>query len=230
MTLPKKTYDVNKIIHEPEMYKLVVRNVKDIIFNESFEARNMVVRVKMLDEDSEEVEFATTLKELLVNLILMKPFVRFGYSAIREYWFDAANGRGDIPRHFDSLIEYFHDEDVDALNMEIAESISELSDLGSETNLKVGSTVSVYELIRLHRKEPRLNEIFGHQFLGEDDFNVIEQKTSDMIKEVEEIIDRHPGSYRELLRGGAINLNQFKQMVVGLGPKPDLFGKQQHPY
>jgi len=225
--MTSKSFNINKIISDKVYYKKLIRDIKSEILLNSFEFRNKEVNVIIKNSD-ENKSFKTTIKDLLVNLILQKPFVNFGYEVSFDYWYDSKNNKSKVSDHFNTLIELFSSsEDMDQLNIEISEIISNLSDIAVDTNAKAGTSVSAYELIQVMKENPRLEEIFNTNFDNTGDFRDIEAEIDLLSEEACSIIENSNGSFKELLKGGAINRNQFKQIIVSLGPKPDMQGRLQ---
>jgi hypothetical protein len=219
--MPQKKYefDINNVMHEFGEYEIARETIFDLIFETDFNLRNKVITVYF----DENTSITTTFKELLINMIILKPFAEFGYDVSPDFWYDYTEQ--SIASYFDRVIEVFAEEDIKTLNITIASCVKELSELAVKTNLRVGTTISVYEYIQAMKKEPRLREILDTSFAEESEYAKIENTIMELIDEVKSIIEEVPGSFRELIRGGAVNLNQFKQVCANIGPKPDLFGK-----
>jgi len=182
--------------------------------------RNESLRIGFPNGD----EIETTRKELMVNLIVLPIFPKFGVELEPELWFDSEVYGSDMAEYFDMAITALGEvEDVGAVNRAVAEAIAELSSLAVDANVRIGSTVNLWELGRVCDEVPRLDEILHTDMSAVGDFRKVELRINELMREAEDLLSEHSQIYKALLRN--TNSDQFKQILVSIGPKPNLFGE-----
>lgn len=211
------TVDINVTVHGEE-YDDYLDTLEEWIL-EDIDRKNQKVLVTM-DGGSFEAE----LKDLLMNLILFKPFRVFGYRIDVSNWFDG-NPRKDLPNYFDEVILFFGDSNPQELNIELSDVIMRLSELASRVNMRVATTISTYDIRQAMNAEPRLRELSELSFGHLTDYKEIERAQDEVMDEVEALLLESDTSLGEMVRADAVNKNQLKRVMVGLGPKSDLQGQ-----
>jgi hypothetical protein len=212
---------LNTIIHGKDYESFKEKLKRSILYSKKRvkKAANEIIPI-VIEEDILEV----TKKELLLNLIMGKIFRELKYQFGESNWYDP-EVYSDPESYLDYLIENFQEqEEIKIINNSIAEILMELSDLAIEVNMKLGTTFSIFELIKVVKKEPRLREIIQTTYSELKEFKEIESVIEANFKEALDLIVKHDGSFKELILGGGLNKKQFKQIIAALGPKPNLAG------
>jgi hypothetical protein len=212
-----KEVDVNDVLHGEE-YESFLSELEEWVLADL--SRRSEPTVVILSGEP----FACEIKNLLFNLVLLRPFREFKYKVDVGNWFDG-DPRKDLPRYFDEMILFFGESDPKELNIVLSDVIMALSALASRVNLRVATTISSYEIGRAMAENPRLEEIARSTFGHIGDFRSIENEQDQMMREAEAILMVSDTSLGDIIRAGAVNSNQLKQILVGMGPKSDLMGQ-----
>lgn len=208
----------NEVILSEE-YEDVKNFLKVDIFN-NIEGRNDLVTVNFSDEDIYEI----TKGNLLTYLILAIPFNAYQEEFDPEFLVDASNVN-EYNSYFDNIIEYFVEKGD--IHKHISRIIDEFALFSGKINVKYGSTVSLKTFCDLAERNPRFNELLNYKIdenanIGFDEMiKDINDKMDEMLDIIRTDEDNNVRDY--LLAGAGINENQLKQVILCIGPKPDLF-------
>jgi hypothetical protein len=187
-----------------------------------------------IDEAKEEiVEFEDgvtgTKKEAVMTSIMMRPYIESGIEFGKKFfqknmYYSFEKYGTDVSKYLDNCIKILLDKGVPAktVNFSIASVLKDLSNLAIETNIKVGSTINLYELIQVTKKSKEFRGILNTSFSKEKDFKAIEESIDEKITRAMAILTENSAVYRRI--ADTISLNQFKQIIVNIGPKSDLYG------
>jgi len=216
--MAETVYDFNGAIATVEKRVESIAELKNQIFgSEEFDTtRNEEIEM-MIDGELCHVPR----KEILLNLVISKPFITFEYTFGSEDWM---NSEQDLSSCLDLQIDKFAKEDMQILNAEISVILMDLADIASDTNIRVGTSISMHELREILDSDPELLEMYNTSFEGSTSFKDIEGKINELNKIAIKKLSTSDSSYAELIKGGAINKDQFKQVLINIGPKPNLEG------
>lgn len=214
------------ILGNESNYDLCITNLKEYIFESgNFKRRHETIDV-IISEDDEDY-YTLTLANLLTNLIIIKPFNRFGREFDKDFLFDATKfNSSNINSYFDKMIIHFSDCDFNMLSSIMADSISELSTIGGKSNVLVGNSMSLYDIVETVKRDERVNELVHTKIPHKMELHEIEAYVKNQVNELVDILkkDTESGLYNYLNSGTGINIKQFGQMMVNIALKPDLMG------
>ena len=213
------TVNLNEI--SIDTYSSLKDNIENKILSDMSE-RHSLVKVIV---DEYEIEMPKS--QLLINLILLKPFYIFDKDIDIEFIYKETKMTEDIlADYFNDLIAHFKDEDYKVLNTTISEIIENLADLSGEVNVKVGNSISLYSIIKLAEDNERFNELINYKIPNNIQLKEIEDYLEDGREELVEILSTNPNEMKNYLNSETgINTKQLAQVIMNVGLKPNLHGK-----
>jgi len=202
----------------------VKNELKSIILND-YAARKSHAKVLI---GSDVID--ATLGKVLINLLIMKPFVGKGLklSANDMFGFESVT-EGNLDTYFDGIVTRFKsdvDIDFDDLRKVIGETINEMSDISGELNVLAGNSISFYDFVRLSVESPEANGIFNQKISKKMEFDEIEEKFNSLGKQIEEFFKTNKDTelYPFVISETGINRKQLTQAIGFVGLKPDIDG------
>jgi cell fate (sporulation/competence/biofilm development) regulator YlbF (YheA/YmcA/DUF963 family) len=169
-----------------------------------------------------------TLGRVLINLLIMKPFVEKDVVLTEDFIFGFASVTADnLNEYFNSIIAKGKTVvDFDNLRKTIAETINEMSDLSGELNVLAGNSISFHDFVRLYVEDPEAEAIFNYKLEDRMQFNDIEDEFSKLGHEIEKFFLDRPETelYPFMTADTGINKKQLTQAIGFIGLKPDIDG------
>lgn len=205
----------NKILHSDD-YEVFKENIKsDIIKN--IECRLEEVQVYFSEED----KFSMNKGNLLTFLIIARPFRTFKENFNGEFIIDVSDV-DNFNIYFDSIIEYFIDKDN--LGVEIRKVIDELSILTGFITKTYGTTISLKSICDLAKRNSNVMRLLNYDIDTNQEFDTMIKNINDSNDElIDEILNDNNTPLADFLNAKAgINNKQLCQVLVTVGPKPDL--------
>jgi hypothetical protein len=202
----------------------VKNELKSIILND-YAARKSHAKILI---GSDVID--ATLGKVLINLLIMKPFVGKGLklSANDMFGFESVT-EGNLDTYFDGIVTRFKsdvDIDFDDLRKVIGETINEMSDISGELNVLAGNSISFYDFVRLSVDNPEANAIFNQKISKKMEFDEIEEKFNALGKQIEQFFKTNKDTelYPFVISETGINRKQMTQAIGFVGLKPDIDG------
>jgi hypothetical protein len=222
--MTERLFNFTNIFRDYSEYIDVKNELKSIILND-YAARKSHAKVLI---GSDVID--ATLGKVLINLLIMKPFVGKGLklSANDMFGFESVT-EGNLDTYFDGIVTRFKsdvDIDFDDLRKVIGETINEMSDISGELNVLAGNSISFYDFVRLSVESPEANGIFNQKISKKMEFDEIEEKFNSLGKQIEEFFKTNKDTelYPFVISETGINRKQLTQAIGFVGLKPDIDG------
>jgi hypothetical protein len=223
--MSERIFNFSNIFKDYSEYEETKNEIKNLILS-SFESRNKPARI-ILGSDV----ITATLGRVLINLLIMKPFVgkglkltsndMFGFESVTEWNLDS---------YFNYILKRFKEDDKD-LNFEelrkiVGETINEMSDISGDLNVLAGNSISFYDFVRLSSSDPEAKDMFNQKIDKRMQFDEIEKKFGDLGDRIENYFKTNMDTelYPFVISDTGINKKQFTQAVGFVGLKPDIDG------
>ena len=174
--------------------------------------------------------FDATLGRVLINLLIMKPFVEKGLKLCKNDLFNYESVTEDsLNEYFNNILTRFKRDvnfDFDDLRILMADTINELSDISGVLNVLSGNSVSFHDFVRLISEGGRAKELFTHKIGPRQKFSEIEEGSRRLSQELVDYFSNNPETelYPFVKSGTGINKMQFGQALGYIGLKPDIDG------
>ena len=222
--MTQRLFNFTNIFRDYNEYSEVKSELKKQILSD-YSSRNQPVKI-MIGSDVID----GTLGKVLINLLIMKPFVgkglklstndMFGFESVTE---------GNLNQYFDGIITRFKsdvDIDFDDLREVIGETINEMSDISGELNVLAGNSISFYDFVRLSVEDPEAKAIFNQEIGKKMEFNEIEDQFNKLGKTIEKLFKQRKDTelYPFVVSETGINRKQLTQAIGFIGLKPDIDG------
>ena len=217
--------DLNTVLCDEQSYEECYHKYYNKVIKD-FPIRKKKIEVKFPDNTTEKM----MVSKFLVNMVFWMPFMRFNKTITKDYIVDTNKLTTDvIADYMDSIIEIFEDDYTNEnnlfydLNLCIADMITELGYFSLDFNKRIGNTISIRDLIMLSEKVDRFNEIIHTRYDGNIDTKYIEDDLKKLTKEILEILGENENCLQDYVNSKeGLNKNQLTQLLINIGPKPDL--------
>lgn len=186
--------------------------------------RNKVVKVKFSDDTIIEMKNS----QLLVNMILWRPFIKFNKKITKEFIFDCDKINSDtLSSYLDMIIDTFINEDnVSELNESLALIVEDLARISFYFNPVVGNTVSIYDMIKLSERNKEYDDIIHTKFDDNTTSYEIETTLKAKLAKLLDILRKENNNLKDYINAKeGINSLQLSQFAINVGNRPSLSGK-----
>ena len=167
-----------------------------------------------------------TKSKFLYNLIILKPFLVFGYEIGSDYIDEEPFTVKRFNARLDDYIDIFKDyEELKELKLIITEILEELSDVSGLVNIRKGNTTDIFSLIKTAINNDALKKILFYKIDESEAIGIAEKKLlAENIKLVN-ILKTSDTSLRNFINANiGINPKQLRESVLSIGYKPNLKG------
>lgn len=193
--MAKQCYNFNQIVGDYSQYLEMKDELKKEIL-EDFSLRKKKTSILI---GSDVIE--CPLGNVLLNLILIAPYVRFATSLNKDMLFDESTVTQDsLERYFNRVLhytdvnlDYIENLNYDVMRREIASVLNESADLSGKTNVLEGNSISYRDFIRMEVEDEEANNLF-HPTIKEGQYHEIEEQFSNLGKRLMEYFKKHPES------------------------------------
>ena len=216
-------YKLEDMLYQPEYYAAVRAELYERVFrtNDYQNQKNALVNFQI-----NGALYSCATKEFILTMIFMRVFIDMNAQELynEDYFYECGHRKEE---YFDRMITAFRDTpNMEKFTLSLAEVLMELARLAAWTNIVVGVSISLYELWQMAQVDKRLNEIFRTDLSSISSFSEMEERMDKLCKEAVGIMmEFENSSYRDMLVSGTINKNQFKQLIVSIGPRPSISGQ-----
>lgn len=222
--MAQKTFNFDNIFADYDDYRKTKDDLKEAVLSD-YSSRKSQAKIVLGGQVID-----STLGRVLINLLIMKPYVGkglslsegdlFGFSSVTE---------GNLNEYFNRLISRFKGEvdiDFDELRESVAEAINEMSDVSGELNVLAGNSISFHDFVRLSSEDPRAKELFTQRIDRKMQFDEIEEKFDKLGKDIEKYFKTNTESelHPFVMSDTGINRKQLTQAIGFVGLKPDIDG------
>jgi len=218
----ERLFNFTNIFKQYKEYLYTKDELKELVLTD-YASRNNPAKIqigpKIID---------ATIGRVLINLLIMKPFVEkdvvlteeflFGYDSVTE---------GNLNEYFNFILDKNKEvADFDNLRQTVAETINEMSDISGELNVLAGNSLSFHDFVRLFVEDPEAKEIFNYKLEDSLQFNEIEDRFDALGHKIEKFfIDRPDTELHAFMKADTgINRKQLTQAIAFIGLKPDIDG------
>jgi hypothetical protein len=222
--MAQKSFNFGNIFSDYEEYRSTKDDLKEGILAD-FPSRKTQAKIII---GSDVVD--STLGSVMVNLLIMKPFVGKGLRMTREDLFSFESvTEGNLDAYFNRVISRFKvdgENDFEELRASVAEAINEMSDLSGDLNVLAGNSISFHDFVKMSVEDEKAREIFRQKISKRMQFDEIEDKFNKLGKQIEKYFkskkdsELHPFVVSET----GINRKQMTQAIGFIGLKPDIDG------
>ena len=182
---------------------------------------------------NDEVIIEVLNKELIINLFFLefiqgqkKEVIKQAYEHIEEIWYDADVYGTDMSKYWDVVIPIvsdIDDIDIQQLNNDLADAISEYSSFLIKINMVNGSTINLYSFMKAIDETPELQELTSGDVSHVKDYADITKEITRRRERFDEILNEKYHNLSLFLK--CTNAGQYEQVFIGVGPKADIYGK-----
>jgi hypothetical protein len=222
--MSERLFNFTTIFRDWKEYEYTKDSIKDTIL-ETYSSRNNPAKIMV---GTEVID--TTLGKVLINLLIMKPYVEKGLKLTTNdlFGFESVTER-NLSKYFNDILARFKDEryiDFDDLRNVIGETINEMSDISGKLNILSGNSISFYDFVRLSVEDEEARKIFKPEFDDYIQYDQIENKFNELGDRIEEyfVSRKDLELYPFVKSGTGINKKQFTQAIGFIGLKPDIDG------
>jgi hypothetical protein len=220
----ERIFNFTNIFKDFSEYADTKDEVKKMILEE-YGKRNQPAKI-LIGKDVVDATYG----RVLINLLIMKPFVGkglklsandlFGFESVTEW---------NLDTYFNSILTRFKSEsdiDFDDLRKVIGETINEMSDISGELNVLSGNSISFYDFVRLSVTDENAKAMFNQKIDRRMQFDQIEDKFNKLGKELERYFKANKDTelYPFVISDTGINRKQLTQAIGFIGLKPDIDG------
>jgi hypothetical protein len=222
--MAQKSFNFTSIFRDYDEYRKTKDDLKEAVLS-SYGGRSDKAKIVI---GSEVVD--STLGRVLVNLLIMKPFVGKGLRLTSEDLFSYESvTEGNLDAYFNRVISRFKGEavmDFDDLRAVVGETINEMSDLSGELNVLAGNSVSFHDFVRLSVEDQKAKDFFNQKIDRRMQFDQIEDKFNKLGKDIEKYFKSRKDTelYPFVISDTGINRKQLTQAIGFIGLKPDIDG------
>jgi hypothetical protein len=211
-------------------YETIKQELRDFIFTVDPSIPFSVKKESMFTvqdvQQSEEIHLPAS--NLLFSLIALKCFVDVEIVPdLGDFFTDPTMNADVLERYFNRIISLFYEmeENLQQLSVSIADSLAELSKLAADTNMRIGNTICLYDIIKEAEKSSEFKDLLETTIPDGLQFNEIEEYVSQRKDRIVNYLSKADTCLRQLINcKGAINNNQLGQSIVNVGLKPNLEG------
>jgi hypothetical protein len=218
----ERLFNFTNIFSKYEEYEYTKNDLKNLILQD-YSARKNPAKIQI---GAQIID--ATLGRVLINLLIMKPFVERDVVLTEDFIFGFTSVTAD------NLNEYFNNiiakgktvVDFDNLRRTIAETINEMSDLSGKLNVLAGNSISFHDFIRLYVEDPEAKEIFDYKLKDNMQFDEIEDEFINLGHTIKKFFLDRPDTelYPFMTADTGINKKQLTQAIGFVGLKPDIDG------
>jgi len=218
----ERLFNFTNIFMSYEEYLYTKDELKELVLTD-FAARNNPVKIQIGPEIID-----ATIGRVLINLLIMKPFVEKGVVLTKEFLFgfDAVT-EGNLNRYFNFILDKSKKVvNFTNLRQAMAETINEMADISGELNVLAGNSLSFHDFVRLFVEDPEAREIFNYELGDSLQFNEIEDAFNNLGDKIKKFfIDRPDTELHAFMKADTgINAKQLTQAIAFVGLKPDIDG------
>ena len=211
-------------------YDSIKKNIHDFIFDTKsvipFNTRKELPFT--INDEIEETSIQIPASNLLFTIVAMKCFKDANVvPELDDFFTDSSMDADKFEKYFNRIITIFYEmeEDLKRLSVSISESIAELSSLAAKTNMAVGNTICLFDLIQEANTSEEFNDLINTNIPSGLQFNEIEDFVSQRKDAIVKYLSKADTCFRDMINcRGAINQNQLGQSIVSIGLKPNLEG------
>jgi hypothetical protein len=220
----ERIFNFTNIFRDFSEYNSTKKELKDLILAD-YATRNKHCKI-ILNNDVLDATYG----KVLINLLIMKPFVGKGLKlGVNDMFNFESVTEGNLDYYFNSIIARFKSEvdiDFDDLRIVIGETINEMSDISGELNVLAGNSVSFYDFVRLNVENEEAKKLFNQKISKRMQFDEIEAKFNKLGKEIETFFKTNKDTelYPFVISDTGINRKQLTQAIGFVGLKPDIDG------
>jgi hypothetical protein len=220
----ERIFNFTNIFRDFSEYNSTKKELKDLILTD-YSVRNKKCKI-ILNNDVSDATYG----KVLINLLIMKPFVGKGLKlSVNDMFNFESVTEGNLDYYFNSIIARFKSEvdiDFDDLRIVIGETINEMSDISGELNVLAGNSVSFYDFVRLNVENEEAKKLFNQKISKRMQFDEIEAKFNKLGKDIETFFKTNKDTelYPFVISDTGINRKQLTQAIGFVGLKPDIDG------
>lgn len=209
---------------EFDVYQELKENLIENLF-ESFDQCRTMTTVEVADGFVE-----IQLNHLLINLILLRPYVEFKEKITKNSFIDCTDmNTGKFNKRLQEIIDIFQDKtDMKSLSECISSIIEDTNYLTMKFNPLIGLSIDVYSIAKLASRNQEFDDLI-HTTLDYNNMsqNEIGEYRDSQYKRFKEVIAEPENQicFSPYLRyGEGLNEKQLQQYAINIGPKPTLDG------
>lgn len=213
--------DINTILNKDTNYNKVFSTYYNKVYQD-FDNREKLVELTLGKE-----KFKVKVSQLLVNLVLWKPFIYFSKPLTKEFIFDTSTVNANtISVYLDNIIDKFLNENNHIeLNECLSDIIDELGWFSLDFNPIIGNTVNLKDKIDLAKRNPKYKELIHRKFNSKMTTDEIEKQMAADTQELLGILGSEDNHFKDFVNSKeGLNKDQLTQFEINIGPKPDLKG------
>ena len=222
--MAQKSFNFANIFADYDDYRKVKEDLKEAVLSD-YASRKSQAKIVL---GTEVID--STLGRVLINLLIMKPFVGKGLKLSKDdlFGFDSVT-EGNLDTYFNRIIARFKSEadtDFDDLRNVVGETINEMSDISGELNVLAGNSISFHDFVRMTSEDPRAKGLFSQSIDRKMEFNEIEDKFNKLGKDIEKYFktNKETELHPFVMSDTGINRKQLTQAIGFIGLKPDIDG------
>jgi len=203
-----------------------LKELEDYIFEDIIRKNEKLVLVVEKGEHTEEYRKEVSIGELIVVIILSKPFISNNKKFTSDFMLDFKNINNFV-KYFNLIKDYFYQFDID-VKYDIGWMIDSIDKYGGEINYRMGMSVSLYSLIKICESNERFNYLMNFKIDLKEKYE-IEELTALTKAHTDEALNilantkKDNNLYNFINGKSGINVNQLGQVVSYIGLKPDFF-------
>jgi hypothetical protein len=218
----KRLFNFTNIFSKYEEYEYAKNDLKNLILQD-YSARKNPAKIQI---GAQIID--ATLGRVLINLLIMKPFVEKDVVLTEDFIFGFTSvTANNLNKYFNNIITKGKTVvDFDDLRKTIAETINEMSDLSGELNMLAGNSISFHDFVRLYVEDPEAKEIFNYKLKENMQFDEIEDEFLKLGHTIKKFFLDRPNTelYPFMTADTGINKKQLTQAIGFVGLKPDIDG------
>jgi hypothetical protein len=222
--MAQKTFNFVNIFSDYDDYRKTKGDLKEAVLSD-YGSRKSQAKIVL---GSDVID--STLGRVLINLLIMKPFVGKGLRITRDDLFNFESvTEGNLDAYFNRVIARFKgeaDTDFDDLRAVVGETINEMSDISGELNVLSGNSISFHDFVRMTSEDPKAKELFKQKIDRRMQFNEIEDRFNKLGRDIEKYFktQKETELHPFVMSDTGINRKQLTQAIGFIGLKPDIDG------
>jgi hypothetical protein len=222
--MAQKSFNFTNLFSDYDEYRQTKDSLKEAILAD-YASRNEHAKIILGNEVID-----STIGRVLINLLIMKPFVGKGLKVTADDLFSYESvTEGNLDAYFNRILSRFKGEadiDFDELRSSVGDTINEMSDISGDLNVLAGNSISFHDFVRLHAEDEKAREIFNGGITKRMQFDEIEDKFNKLGREIEKYFKSRKDTelYPFVVTGTGINRKQLTQAIGFVGLKPDIDG------
>jgi hypothetical protein len=218
----ERVFNFTSIFKSFEVYEDTKNELKEMILMD-YSSRRKKAKIQLGNNIID-----STNGRVLINLLIMKPFVNKGITLTENdlFSYDSVT-EGTLNDYFNKMVHRGKNKvEFDELRVLIAETINEMSDISGRLNILAGNSISFYDFVRLSVEDEEAKELFNQKIDKKLQFNEIEEVFNKLGDKLEDFFKKNKNTelHPFVISETGINKKQLTQAIGFVGLKPDIDG------